>query len=377
MARDITARLKNLQSRRTGTDQAGRISLESLTEAFAKSLETEAYQRRSDKPYTKYALGSMQEVEPSYTRIGIEEATRIGKQLKLGLQGKQIPVDFRLQGSVPCNIHIRGASDVDLLTIHAGFHTYDKSGARSRAGQYNNPISYTPLSALQKLRTEAEKILESAYPAADVDVTGAKAIKLSGGSLRRPVDVVPSHWHDTTDYQLYGDEYRRGICVLDKKKEETVQNLPFLHIHHIGTKDDLSLRGLKKAIRLCKNVKADAAKEKRDIALSSYDIAAFLWHADMTAFRLGAVNELAILAETQRHLDFYALNQNEAKNLVVPDGSRKIFDTAEKLNALMLLSVEIDDLAKEVAAEVDVTLQYFPESWDRRRTVLSKAYIAA
>ncbi len=377
MARDINARLKNLQARRTGTDQAGRISLESLTEAFVKSYETEAYQRRSDKPYTKYALGSMQEVGPTHTRIGVEEATRIGKQLQKGLQEKQIPVDFRLQGSVPCNIHIRGASDVDLLTIHTGFHTYDKSGPRSRAGQYINPISYTPLSALQTLRAEAEKILTSAYPAADVDVTGAKAIKLSGGSLRRPVDVVPSHWHDTSDYQLYGDEYRRGICVLDKKIKETVQNLPFLHIHHIGTKDELSLRGLKKAIRLCKNVKADAAKEGRDIALSSYDIAAFLWHANMSAYRVGVTNELAILAETQRHLDFYAINKTEAQSLVVPDGSRNIFDTAEKHRALISLSVEIDDLVKEVAAEVDTSLQYFPESWDRRRAALAKAYIAA
>lgn len=377
MARDITARLKSLHSRRAGTDQAGRISLESLNEAFAKSLDVEAYQRRTDKPYTKYTLGSMQEVEPSYTRIGLEEATRVGKQLQKGLQEKQIPIDFRLQGSVPCNIHIRGASDVDLLAIHDGFFTYEKSGVRSKAGSYNSPVSYTPLSALQKLRAESEKILTTAYPVANVDITGAKAINISGGSLRRPVDVVPSHWHDTADYQLSGEEYRRGIYILDKEKEERIHNLPFLHIHNIGVKDELSIRGLKKAIRLCKNVKVDAEKEGRKIALSSYDIAAFLWHADMSAFRMGVVNELAILAETQRHLDFYAVNQTEAQALIVPNGTRKIFDTAEKLRALTSLSVEVDDLAKEVAAEVDTTLQYFPESWDRRRKVLSKAYIAA
>jgi hypothetical protein len=377
MARDISERLKSLQSRRSGTDQAGRISSESLTEALAKSLEVENYQRRSDKPYTKYTLGSMQEVEPSYTRIGIEEATRVGKQLKQGLQEKQIPTDFRLQGSVPCNIHIRGASDVDLLVIHDGFFTYETSGVRSKLGKYINPISYTPLSALQKLRSESEKILTSAYPAANVDITGAKAISLSGGSLRRPVDVVPSHWHDTSDYQISGEEYKRGICVFDKKNEESVHNLPFLHIHNIGVKDELSIRGLKKSIRLCKNVKTDAEKEGRNIALSSYDIAAFLWHADMSAFRMGVINELAILAETQRHLDFYATNQTEAQTLIVPNGTRKVFDTAEKLLALKSLSIEIDDLAKEVAGEVDATLQYFPESWDRRRQVLSKAYIAA
>jgi hypothetical protein len=43
--------------------------------------------------------------------------------------------------------------------------------------------------------------------------------------------------------------------------------------------------------------------------------------------------------------------------LKVPDGSRIIFDTQAKYDAMKKLSVEMDDLVKEVAKEQSPTLQ--------------------
>jgi hypothetical protein len=149
----------------------------------------------------------------------------------------------------------------------------------------------------------------------------------------------------------------------------------FRHIKRIGEHDELSFRGLKKAIRLCKNVKADAAEEGRIISLPSFDIAAAMWHANLGALRLGASNELAILAETQRHLDALARNHTEAQRLLVPDGSRQIFDTAAKLGALNELSIEIDDLAEEVAKEQDRSLVYQSGAWNVIQESLRRAYI--
>jgi hypothetical protein len=317
----------------------------------------------------------MQEVGPEYTAIGLEEAERVGKQLKIGLTAKGILVDFKIQGSVPCNIHIRGASDVDLLTLDIAFHTYDPSGIKAQTGGYQFFVTYTPISALKKLRQHAEEILVEKYPAVDVDVSGAKAIKLAGGSLRRPIDVIPAHWHDTADYQMHGKSYDRGVRILDTKNNESLHNMPFLHIQRIGERDAIAIDGLKKAIRLCKNVKADAEKEGTLIKISSFDIAAMMWHANLSALRVGTINELAILAETQRHLDFYAHNHADARTLEVPDGSRKIFDTSEKLEALKLLSTEIDDLANEVAIETDAALRYLARRWEQTREVLKRAYI--
>jgi hypothetical protein len=375
MARDIQKRLTQLRSRRAGTDRLQRLSLDSQIDLLAKSVQfDESWQKRAQKPYTRYALGAMQEVGPTYTRICLETADRVGKQLDAGLKAAGFDVEFRLQGSVPLNTHIRGVSDVDILNLDTSFLTYSTLGQRSRSGQYASTGSRTSVGVLINLRDRAEKVLKSAYPAATVDTSGGKAISISGGSLARPVDVVPSHWFDTADYQASGQEHDRAVTILNKKVPETIDNWPFLHIKRVHDRDATARGGLKKAIRLCKNVKSDKEAEGRSIALPSFDIAAIMYHADIGALQSGYVYELAILAETQRHLDWLYHNKAVAQTLMVPDGSRTIFDTEEKLSGLLTLSVELDDLATEVAKEQKHTLGSEPNLLESR-AILSKSFI--
>lgn len=364
MARNIESRLSNLRSRRNGLDGISRVTALDSAEIFVKSLSTEAYEKRTEgKPYTRYAIGSMQQVDEQYTKISIEEARRVGKQLDSGLTELGFLISFRLQGSVPCNIHIRGVSDVDLLVLDEAFITYDRNGFKSRTGQYCNPINYTPLSALLTLRNQAEIILKKQFPAVDIDTSGGKAITLTGGSLRRPVDVVPSHWHDTEDHQSTNKEVDRAIYILDKKIPECVFNKPFKHIDQISQKDALCLGGLKKSIRLCKHLKADAAKEGTNITLPSFDIAATLWHADLSALLSGFTNELAILIETRRHLAYLHNNKNHALSLRTPDDTRLIFDSDSKFKGLELLLNEVNDLIIEVAKEQNNSLMQGTLTW--------------
>ena len=125
MAKNIDARLSQLQSRRSGTDRLGRLALDAQSEVLAKSFLEEDWQKRArTQPYTRYALGAMQEVGPDYTRISIETAQRVGRQLNQALTAAGFSIDFRLQGSVPLNVHIRGVSDVDLLNLDNNFFTY-------------------------------------------------------------------------------------------------------------------------------------------------------------------------------------------------------------------------------------------------------------
>jgi hypothetical protein len=286
-------------------------------------------------------------------------------------------VDFRLQGSVPLNVHIRGVSDVDLLNLDTNFYTYARIGAMSLAGRYaGTATTATSIGTLLALRKEAEAILKAKYPAATVDCSGGKAIKVFGGSLARPVDVVPSHWNDTYSYQASGEEHDRGVTILDKSGPVTIDNLPFLHIKKITERCGQTLGGVRKAIRLCKNVKNDYEEESGSkIKLSSFDIGAAMFHADLAALRAGASYELAILAEVQRHLDHLTMNEDQAKLLKVPDGSRAIFDTPEKLSALRTLSLEMDDLAKEVAAEQRPIFKSLSSTLSDARRVLNEAYI--
>jgi hypothetical protein len=352
MARDIDKRLDHLRSRRVGTDRLQRLAADAQLEILAKGALQESWQNRATgKPYTRYALGAMQEVGAEYTRISLETAARVGGRLDEGLTALDMVVEFRIQGSVALNVHIRGVSDVDLLILDKNYLTYATAGSRSLAGLYGSPTSRTSVDVLTGLRRESAAILTRRYPAATVDSSGSKAIKIWGGSLPRAVDVVPAHWHDNIEYQRISREYDRGVTILDSKNRRTIDNLPFLHTKRIGDRDDEVNGSLRKAIRLCKQVKADAEEDGTAVTLPSFDIAATMYHANMAALKWGNIYDLAVLAETQRHLDWLYHNRSQAEQLKVPDGSRVIFDSDVKLAGLTRLSVEIDDLLQEVARE--------------------------
>ena len=167
------------------------------------------------------------------------------------------------------------------------------------------------------------------------------------------------------------------MTILNKKVPTTIDNLPFLHIDRVHSRDANASGGLKKSIRLCKNVKNDAIEERRSINFPSFDIAATIYHASMANLQIGSVYELAVLAETQRFLDELYHNPEKTKSLLVPDGSRRIFDTDEKYNGMKALSLEMDDLAKEVAKEQGVVrgADGNPSLSDSRDTLV-KSYVS-
>ena len=374
MPRNIDTRLNNLQLRRSGLDRLTKIEAAAQNRIVQDSALLESWQQRaSGQPNTRYALGSMQAVERRYTEIGIETAIRVGKQLETGLTGYGISVTFKLQGSVPLDVHIRGVSDVDLLTLDQSFLTYASYG--SRAGAYGS-TNKTSLGVLGDLRRYSESILMGKYPAATVDCSGGKAISLSGGSLARPVDVVPAHWFDNVEYQTSQQDHDRGVTIYNKKVPTTIDNSPFLHIKRVHDRDILIGGGLKKVIRLCKNVKNDAQNEGTEVNLPSFDIAALLYHANQNALMAGQVYELAILQEAQRFFDWCHRNMEQAKLFKTPDGSRIVLDNADKVRAVTALSIELDDLAREVAKEQSSALRYITPTWDQVDDTLRKSYIS-
>jgi hypothetical protein len=158
-----------------------------------------------------------------------------------------------------------------------------------------------------------------------VDKSGAKAISLSGGSLQRKVDVVPSHWYDTVRYQFIGLEEERAVSILVKDEGRTMDNLPFLHMKHINDKNVRTWGGTKKVIRLLKNLKNDSDYASL-ITLSSYDIASLVWHFPDTSLQV--------------------------MKLQTPDGTRKVIDSSEKFTGLLLLSLEVDQLAEAVESDL-------------------------
>lgn len=350
MSADINKRLRALDARRHGFDRSS-VIFDSASGVEARAHLSETYQKRSNGHHTRYALGAMQAVATSYTALSIAEAERVQAQIATRLDRDGLSCTFRLQGSVPGNIHIRGVSDVDFLVLEPRFHHYDETGVLAKAGHYRTPYRPSAVDTLLDLRHRLETALKDAYPAAEVDCTGAKAIQLSGGSLRREVDVVPASWNDTAEYQRTPAEDFRGVNILDKPARQLIHNLPFLYLRRLRERDDETWGGLKKAIRLCKTLKADAISDGKKVDISSYDIASTLWNAAAGNLQAGIVKELSILAATTDYFVYLVANPAYAKTLQTPDGSRRVFDTQVKLDAAAVLAQELLELSRAVSEE--------------------------
>lgn len=341
---DYSQKLANMRARRQGSS----VTALNKSESYAADSVSfaEAYESRGKTEAIKYALGAMQELEARYTKISMEEGDRVREQLRLGLTNAGIPATFEYQGSVPLNIHIRFSSDIDLLVLHNGFVTLDWSapGASSYI-----PCSGSAVMDILRLRETCESILENKFPAAKVDKTGSKSISLTGGSLRRKVDVVPSHWHDTAAYQKSKAKIDREVKILNKDELCMIFNRPFLHMHRIELKDLRTNGGAKKVIRLLKTLKSDSPHK---IELSSYDIAALVWNMDDLMLTKPYYLELSLIAEIQRYLQLLIDNPTHAFMLEVPDQSRSVLDSIEKFQTLKTLKTEIDILANDIAHEI-------------------------
>ena len=110
---DYQNKLQRLKTRRQDVE----TKLFSLSENFNKN--------EYGTP-TTYALEAMEPINETYTQNTYKACNRVKAQLKLGLKEYGIEIDFRYQGSVPTNTHIKLYSDIDLLTVHERFYSLER-----------------------------------------------------------------------------------------------------------------------------------------------------------------------------------------------------------------------------------------------------------
>lgn len=364
-------KLTTLRTRRSPSWPAiGKDSLKRVFEAAAPYADPEPYEAKGNGSATRYALGCMEQVKPSHTETSLRDGERVSEQLKKGLS---VDVATRLQGSVPLNIHIYASSDVDLLVLDRSFITYETPTISS--GSYVHDPSIRPVERLLNLRSQCETLLQSKYPAADVDTSGAKSIAVSGGSLARKVDVVPSHWDDNLEYQKTGLEYNRGVKILDKVNRCTIGNLPFLHMERIDRKDAQVTGNAKRAIRLLKCLSRDSS---HSIHLSSYDLAALVYNMQDSELQIPWFQPLQLLTNVEQFLGTLLGHQWYAKNLDTPDKTRKVLDKDEKFNSLVYLRSDLEDLMVGIGEEYVAELPYYTDknlAKERARRVLKETVL--
>jgi len=311
---DINQRLERLASRRTDPT------------IFEATKGMESYRTLAAPDGVRYVIGAMQPIDPVYTRNSFAEGDRVKNQLINRLVGS---FDYRYQGSVTTDTHIRAHSDIDLLVLFK-LWWFCRPPLQPKF-----PYEGDPKQDIRVLRNDSADHLEVAYPEAKVDSSGSRSISLEGGSLRRKVDVVPATWLHTVEYEESGNEVFRGVKVLNVSSALFSENFPFLNVAQIDLKDRRVGGGMRKAARLMKTIKADAD----DVDLSSYDITAIAWNIPDQDLAAGPPWEMKIFAACLGYLRTIVRSQTIRESLWVPDGSRRVFEsghaTVEAASALL------------------------------------------
>jgi hypothetical protein len=355
---DFEKRLKSLKERRQGTrERAIHESMDSYSanNAILRGVDVrkaETFESLNEVAGVKYTIGAMAAVDPQSTKVSIDEGNRVADSVIKSLLNQGESVSKRLQGSVALDIHIKGHSDVDMLIVVTSPVNIELPKV--------SPNGYSPstdprnlVDIARDVRSKSERILPANFPRVEVDCTGNKSIALEGGSLKRKVDIVPAIWFDSIKYQHSGQESDRGIKIYHKTDHNLILNYPFTHIKIINERDSLYTGNLKCVIRLLKNMIADMPDYKKRTAkkLSSYDLAAIAYHID-TNLNIPQYMRLSLVEKTRSHLDLLNSIKVYRDTLDVPDGSRKIFDTDEKSDALEVLTSEITDLSTAIHKEL-------------------------
>ncbi|WP_413483716.1 hypothetical protein [Shewanella baltica] len=345
-------RLENLKNRRQGTAERDRLE-KGMYSFYGDLRPTEAHENLHEYAAIKYVIGSMAAVSPESTQVSKDEGERVSSTLLEMLRTSGIYAEAKMQGSVALDIHIEGHSDVDMLILKSDIITIQ--GPALPETNYSAPSDTRPMVEIVKeLRLQSEAKLTSRYHAAKVNTSGAKSIALSGGSLKRKVDIVPSSWHDPHDYQRTKLEHFRAVNIYDKDNHALIENKPFLHIKKVNDRDAQYSGNLKKVTRLMKNIIADMPEYKKTKAkkLTSYDIAAIAYSMNESLL-CSQYLPLTLLENLRSYLLIISYIDDRRNSLIVPDESRKIFNHEEKVEALRILYNEVNELAEAVQKAIN------------------------
>lgn len=342
--RDSTSILTNLRSRYNPDND--------------RIVEGRMYSELSgeEKTTAKYIKAAMSEVDQHYTQITLDAGDAVKRQLN----AKQTGISYEYQGSVMTRTHIRGVSDIDLLTLTNKFEDTELTKVIDILESYNliSHYSFTSQQRLQQfredfsrytgdsdaelmaLRLNNESILRTEY--SQCDISNAKSIKIHHQHYNRDVDVVTANWLVTVDSIINNnDKTYKGVKVFDKEKRATLPaDYPFLSIKLINDRSADTGGRLKKMIRFLKNVVADSDKT---INLHSFEINAICYACPPQDYKDMYYLDLAYYIWRW----MYNLHQDKVRldALKSVDGSEYVFfNKSERVAALKLLEDEVWNL---------------------------------
>lgn len=334
---DYNQRLDNLKKRR-------------FDDELQKAVLSESFEKSKYGNTMKYVLESMMPIDKNYTENTLFASGRVQKQIKEGLAKLGYEIEFEHQGSVPLNTHIRTYSDIDLLVVNQQSFSLEPPLTPSSAYQGN------PVEDLKSRREEVLNILKTTFTACSLDNKNSKALSISGGSLRRKIDIIFCSWLYSETWEQYKLDYLKGINFLDRDNHRRIKDYPFLHIKRINDRDILVDGNEKRLIRLLKNLKADS---DRKIKLSSFEITCVVHTMSDVQLKQPIQKALRLLEYCSVHMNNLITDEGYRDNRFSPNGKEKLnFNLAE----IKKLKEELDEIISDIYSEIKPLYESFEKA---------------
>ncbi|QKZ12859.1 hypothetical protein [Spirosoma sp. KUDC1026] len=307
-----------------------------------ESLMSKSFSSGQIPDDVKYLLESMRPIDQKYNEKTITAAERVQTHLNNGLE-LHFERAYRTQGSVKTNTNIKVHSDFDLLTIVDKYHYPEVFTG-------NAYVESDPNEDIKELRRQSTKILKSKYD--EVDDTHEKCISIYNKSLGRKVDIVFGYWYNTEKYLESSDEYYRGIYFykFPNGPKYNRADFPFAHIHQVNVKGDMTRDGLRRGIRLLKNLKADSEVEIE--SLKSFHITSIVHSMDESVLWYTPGAELgiakAVSTQMQRIIDDPAYR----KGIKSPNGTENSLEKDDLVSDIKKLKIDLDTLIEDASKDI-------------------------
>ena len=327
MEHDYNLLIENLKGRR-------------YDEALREPILSDGFSNPNIPDSVKYALESMVEIDVSYAYKVYNNSRRIHELLNKELTKRDIEVEYRYQGALKTFTNILLYGDVEIIVLK------------------KNP-SEKPHKDISELGAVLMDILSSGdYNFKSVDFSDKTRIRVIAQKPTCEIDILPSIWIETPDYNKTKNEVYRGIVEFDFEHRKVKKYLPFLNIARFNSKDNHTGGVLKCLSRLLMTLKKDA---EDTIALRDTEIKSMLYAIPEADLKVSQNQILALLPLMENHLNNLVVDDEFFKTIVSPSRMEKVFASQpQKKEEIKKLHDALKKLISDIKEELgssDKTLQ--------------------
>lgn len=313
MNKSYTEYINNLKARRMDDD-------------LQTPVVSEEFYDESIPDVVRYALESMQEIDPTYNYKLFSSFRRTQDLITQRLKAVNIPVNVRYQGPHNTDTHVELYGELELLVIL-------------------REVNKKPSEAVESLGNTIVGILTDAQAYNKVDYSNRHKIYIQTRKPVADVMITPAVWINSSLFNKTKLEINRGICEYNFSKKTRKIYLPFLNMARINARDRKLSGSLKSTIRLVRSLLHDSPHQ---IDLTFDEIVGILYNIPVKEMAVPNEHYLSLLPNISLQVKRLINDQEYREKLLSPGRSEYVFGKKDKVPALKALKKELDEFTTDL-----------------------------